>query len=84
MQFEISSLNRMMIEGTRFRNALDSDDYKRVLRVFNEKNLVSSVGTFFGIKNDAYCNKVLALLRGEKHDAIVAAIAPYLPSEIRR
>ncbi len=25
------------IEGTRFRNALDSDDYKRVLRVFNEK-----------------------------------------------
>ena len=72
------------IEGTRFRNALDSDDYKRVLRVFNEKNLVSSVGTFFGIKNDVYCNKVLALLRGEKHDAIVAAIAPYLPSEIRR
>ena len=72
------------IEGTRFRNALDSDDYKRVLRVFNEKNLVSSVGTFFGIKNDVYCNKVLALLRGEKHDAIIAAIAPYLPSEIRR
>lgn len=72
------------IEGARFRNALDSDDYKRVLRVFNEKNLVSSVGTFFGIKNDAYCNKVIALLRGEKHDAIVAAIAPYLPSEIRR
>lgn len=72
------------IEGTRFRNALDSDDYKQVLRVFNEKNLVSSVGTFFGIKNDAYCNKVIALLRGEKHDAIIAAIAPYLPSEIQR
>ena len=59
------------IEGTRFRNALDSDDYKRVLRVFNEKNLASSVGTFFVIKNDAYCNKVLALLRGEKHLSLI-------------
>ena len=71
-------------EETRFRDALDSNDYKKVLRVFNEKNLVSSIGTYFGIKNDAYCNKVIALLRGEKHDAIIAAIVPYLPVEIQR
>lgn len=71
-------------EETRFREALGSDDYKNVLRVFNEKSLVSSIGNFFNIKNEAYCTKVINLLRGEKHDAIVAALAPYLPAEIQR
>ena len=71
-------------EETRFREALDSDDYKKVLRVFNEKSLVSSVGNYLNIKNEAYCTKVINLLRGEKHDAIVAALAPYLPVEIQR
>ena len=83
----LQSLNYEQVkttEETRFNDALDSNDYKKVLRVFNEKNLVSSIGTYFGIKNDAYCNKVIALLRGEKHDAIVAAIVPYLPTEIQR
>lgn len=71
-------------EETRFREALDSDDYKKVLRVFNEKSLVSSIGNYLNIKNEAYCAKVIKLLRGEKHDAIVAALAPYLPVEIQR
>lgn len=83
----LQSLNYEQVkttEETRFKDALNSNDYKTVLRVFNEKNLVSSIGTYFGIKNDAYCNKVIALLRGEKHDAIVAALVPYLPAEISR
>ena len=71
-------------EETRFREALDSDDYKKVLRVFNEKSLVSSIGNYLNIKNEAYCAKVIKLLRGEKHDAIVAELAPYLPVEIKR
>lgn len=71
-------------EEIRFREALDNDEYKKVLRVFNEKSLVASIGNYLNIKNEAYCAKVINLLRGEKHDAIVAALAPYLPAEIQR
>ena len=65
-------------------DALTSNDYKQVLRVFNEKSLVSFIASCLGLKDGVYCRKVIALLQGEKHDAIVAAIAPYLPSEIQR
>lgn len=71
-------------EAKRFKDALTSNDYKQVLRVFNEKSLVSFIASCLGLKDGVYCRKVIALLQGEKHDAIVAAIAPYLPSEIQR
>ena len=81
------SLNYEQIEqaeAKRFKDAFTSNDYKQVLRVFNEKSLVSFIASCLGLKDGVYCRKVIALLQGEKHDAIVAAIAPYLPSEIQR
>lgn len=71
-------------QESKFRGALDSDEYKRVLRVFNEKAIVTSIGHYFGIENKQYCNTVLALLRGGKQEEIVAALLPYLPDEIPR
>lgn len=71
-------------QESKFREALDSDEYKRVLRVFNEKAIVTSIGHYFGIENKQYCNTVLALLRGGKQEEIVAALLPYLPDEIPR
>lgn len=68
----------------KFRDALNSNDYKNVLKVFNEKSLITSIGHFLGIQNNDYCNMVLSLLNGVQHDNIVAAISPYLPSEIPR
>lgn len=68
----------------KFRGALDSNEYKLVLRVFNEKAIVTSVGHYFGIENKQYCNTVLALLSGGKQEEIVTALLPYLPNEIPR
>ncbi len=68
----------------KFRDVLANNDYLAVLRVFNEKSLSKSVGEFFGIRNNAYCSKVVALLHGDQHDAIVTSLLPYFPTEIPR
>lgn len=71
-------------QESKFRGALDSDEYKRVLKVFNEKAIVTSIGHYLGIENKQYCNTVLALLCGGKQEEIIAALLPYLPDEIPR
>lgn len=69
-------------QESKFREVLTSNDYKKALKVFNEKSLSASVGQYFDLKDNAYCNLVIALLYGAKHGEIVAAISPYLPAEI--
>ena len=57
-------------------------DYAGVLAIFNEKGLAKTVGKFFGLCNDGYCDLVLRLAKGEKSVKIVEALTGYLPSEI--
>jgi energy-coupling factor transporter ATP-binding protein EcfA2 len=66
-----------------FRNPLNNRDYKGVLAVFNCKELAKSIGHFFGIKNDEYCDLVLRLLCGEKSEQLRIAIAPYFPEHMQ-
>ena len=67
-----------------FRNALSGNDYKTVLRVFNEKEIASSIGTILGIDKKEYQGKVINLIKGNCHDEIVNALNGYLPMEIPR
>ena len=67
-----------------FQSAL-SESYASVIKVFNEKGIAKSVGHFFGLNDQNYCPLVLALLNTkEKREAIINALAPYLPTEIPR
>lgn len=68
----------------KFQQVLNSGNYKEVLKAFNKKDLSKCIGHFLGIDNKYYCSKVISLLRGSKHDEIVAALSPYLPTEIPR
>ena len=68
----------------KFKLVLDGEKYAEIIKVFNCKNISNSIGRFFGIDNKEYCALVTALLRGEKHDDIVNALAPYLPTDIPR
>lgn len=82
-----SSINYDQIreqEENRFQEALSKKDYKKVIEIFNEKGIAKSVGHYFGIDNSSYCNTVIQLLNGSKHDEIVAALLPYFPEEIHR
>lgn len=71
-------------EEQRFRDALNNGDYREILKLFNKKSVVSSIGVLFGLKNSEYCPMILRLLRGEKHDEIINALLPYMPVEIPR
>lgn len=71
-------------QEAKFKEALSEDDYAKVLRVFNEKGLISSIGHFLGVVDKEYCNRVLALLNGKLHGKISDAISGYLPPEIPR
>ena len=71
-------------QEAKFQAVLQSRSYADTIKVFNKKSVVSSIGHFLGINDKEYCSTVIALLHGEKHDAIVSAIAPYLPTDIPR
>lgn len=66
----------------KFNDVLQRADYSEVIKVFNCKNISTSIGGFFGINNREYRPIVIALLHGEKHDEIVNALTPYLPTDI--
>lgn len=66
-----------------FRDVLNRNEYKQVLRIYNDKSLASSIGCYMDMKNNSYCSKVLRLLRGEKRNAIIAALTPYLPQALK-
>ena len=68
----------------KFQAALQGGEYAEAIKVFNCKNISTSVGHFFDIDNKGYCSLVIALLHGDKHDDIVNALAPYLPTGIPR
>ena len=71
-------------EEDRFRDALSNGDYREILKQFNRKSLVGSIGHFLGLQNSEYCQMVLRLLHGVKHDEIINALLPYMPVEIPR
>ena len=87
LEIALSSIDYDQIKSTqetKFQQVLDEGDYTKVLRVFNQKNLSKSIGRFLGVDNRQYCEKVINLLQGIKHDEIVSALSPYLPTEIPR
>ena len=68
----------------KFNDVLQRADYSEVIKVFNCKNISTSIGRFFGIDNKEYRQIIIALLHGAKHNDIVDAIAHYLPTDIPR
>lgn len=68
----------------KFQDVLNRNDYGETIKTFNQKNLSRSIGHFMGINDKEYCQIVISLLNGEKHDAILNAVLSYLPVEIPR
>ena len=68
----------------KFQTVLRDRDYAETIKVFNCKNISTSIGHFFEIDNKAYCSLIIALLHGDKHNDIVNALVPYLPTDIPR
>lgn len=87
LETALSSIDYDQIKATqetKFQQVMDEGDYTKILQVFNQKNLSKSIGRFLGVDNRQYCEKVINLLQGIKHEEIVSALSPYLPTEIPR
>lgn len=77
-----SSLNYDKIKEKHKKNfysILQKRSYREIIKVFNEKNIVKSIGHYFGIKNDEFCKIVIGLTKDEKNEAIYSVISSYLP-----
>lgn len=66
----------------KFLNVKNSGDYNQILRIFNKKALSKSIGHFFDMKDNTYCDFVLRQLNTDKDKEIIDAICRHLPKEI--
>lgn len=57
----------------------NSDDYRSVIRVFNEKGIAKSVGHYVSLQDKEYCRTVLGMMRNGSLN-MEALIGTYLPS----
>lgn len=67
-----------------FTEALNTNNYKKILKLFNEKGLSKSVGQYFGLTNGEYCAHVLNFLKKNKCPQISEAFLEYMPPQIPR
>jgi ABC-type cobalamin/Fe3+-siderophores transport system ATPase subunit len=70
-------------QETKYNDVLKAKDYKKVLSVFNRKDVVKSIGHEFGLQDREYCDFVIRQLQGDKSQEIINSIKPYLPTEIK-
>lgn len=62
----------------RFNAVVNSGDYKKVIRTFNEKGLAKSIGHFMGIQDRDYCPMAVGMLRNGVLN-VEELIGQYLP-----
>ena len=68
----------------KYNAIIAGNDYRQVLSVFNRKEIVKSIGIYFEIQNNGYCDLIIRHLQNENSQDIINAIIPYLPNEISR
>lgn len=65
-----------------FNEALHSNDYAQVLKIFNYKTMSKSVGHFLDLQDEKYHDFIIRQLNGDYAEEIKSAIIGYLPTEI--
>ena len=81
-KFDYTAIKQPIEEN--YTAAKTARDYKKVLKLFNRKTLIDSIGCCFGLTNQDYSDYILRQLNGANADTIKSAIAPYLPTGIPR
>lgn len=77
---EISFDDIKMKVSKEFEEALKNKNYSSILRLFNEKGLSKSIGNFFNINNNDYCDLIIRLLYSNQSGSIIEGMKKYLPS----
>lgn len=62
-----------------YKEALESNNYNKVLKIFNEKGLAKSIGHYLGFQNNDYLNTVISILRNKEHNEVLEIFKNYIP-----
>ena len=62
-----------------YKEALLSNDYKKVLEMFNEKGLSKSIGHYLGLQNNDYLNTVISIFRNKEQTEVLEIFKNYIP-----
>ncbi|KXO15531.1 hypothetical protein HMPREF3189_01329 [Clostridiales bacterium KA00134] len=62
-----------------YEEALISNNYKKVIKMFNEKGLSKSIGHYFGLQNNVYLNMVISILRNKEQEEVFGIFKNYVP-----
>ncbi|MDU2643780.1 MAG: DUF4435 domain-containing protein [Negativicoccus succinicivorans] len=62
-----------------YEEAMSSNDYKKVLEIFNEKGLAKSIGHHLSIKDNDYLNTVISILRNKEQTEVLEIFKNYIP-----
>ena len=81
--FEVYNIeNHIEVRERAMRALLEKENLNQILVYYNKKNLVKSVGSYFGLSNSGYVDFIIRQLNSDKRDLIISAISPFLPDEI--
>lgn len=62
-----------------YEEALISNNYKKVLEMFNEKGLAKSIGHHLSLKDNDYLNTVISILRNKEQEEVFGIFKNYVP-----
>lgn len=62
-----------------YEEALNSNNYRKVLKIFNEKGLAKSIGHYLSINNNDYLDTVISLLRNMDNIEVLNIFKNYIP-----
>ncbi|EIK80910.1 ABC transporter, ATP-binding protein-related protein [Gardnerella vaginalis 1400E] len=62
-----------------YEEALISNNYKKVLEMFNEKGLAKSIGHYLSLKDNDYLNTVISILRNKEQEEVFGIFKNYVP-----
>lgn len=62
-----------------YEEALKSNNYKKVLEIFNEKGLAKSIGHHISLKDNEYLNTVISILRNKEQEEVFGIFKNYVP-----
>lgn len=63
-----------------FDEAIASEHYLDMLKMYNRKSLLTSVGEVLGLKKGEYVNLIIRLSKGKKKAEVISALNGYLPN----
>ncbi len=62
-----------------YKDALQSNNYKKVLEMFNEKGLAKSIGHYLSLNDNDYLSTVIDILRNKEQKKVFEIFENYIP-----